>query len=317
MSPRRIPAAGTLPWRRRDGTLEVALVHRPRYDDWSWAKGKLDPGEDWAVAAARETEEETGLVVRLGPALPESRYVVLDRGEPGDKVVRYWSARVVGGHGELVNEIDEVAWLPVPEAHAVLDYARDREQLLALVRLEQEDRLDTWPLVIVRHAHAVARGAWDGDDDTQRPLDRAGVARADALAAVLAAYGVSRVVSSPSARCVGTVAPFASAAKVRVRTRAGLSEEGHAEAPLKARLHLHRLLERGEPALLCSHGPVLPGILDDLVSRLDLDGERAVDVVESIAEARDDRLVKGEALVCHVVGTGSAARVVAVERHLP
>ena len=63
----RIPAAGTLPWRLGEGGLEVALVHRPRYDDWSWAKGKLDPGEDWAVAAVRETEEETGLVVRLGP----------------------------------------------------------------------------------------------------------------------------------------------------------------------------------------------------------------------------------------------------------
>ena len=81
MSPTRIPAAGTLPWRATDGSLEVALVHRPRYDDWSWAKGKLDPGEEWPVAAGRETEEETGLVVRLGPPLPESRYVVLDRGD--------------------------------------------------------------------------------------------------------------------------------------------------------------------------------------------------------------------------------------------
>ncbi|HQV84172.1 MAG TPA: NUDIX domain-containing protein, partial [Ornithinibacter sp.] len=75
----RIPAAGTLPWRLRDGELEVALVHRPRYDDWSWAKGKLDPGEDWAVAAVRETVEETGLVVRLGPPLPEARYTLLGR----------------------------------------------------------------------------------------------------------------------------------------------------------------------------------------------------------------------------------------------
>ncbi|WP_377645106.1 NUDIX domain-containing protein [Oryzobacter terrae] len=317
MSPTRIPAAGTLPWRLRDETLEVALVHRPRYDDWSWAKGKLDPGEDWAVAAARETEEETGLVVRLGPALPESRYVVLDRGEPGDKVVRYWSAQVTGGHGRLLNEIDEVVWLPVPEAHARLDYARDRDQLLALVRLQQGDRLDTWPLVLVRHAHAVPRGDYDGADDTKRPLTEAGSARARELVPVLGAYGVTRVVSSPSERCVGTVEPYARAVTVKVRRRDGLSEEGHAEAPLKARTHVRRLLERGEPALLCSHGPVMPSILDELAGRLDLDAAGAVEVVEAFAEARDDRLAKGEALVCHVVGTGDGARVVAVERHLP
>jgi 8-oxo-dGTP diphosphatase len=317
VSPTRIPAAGTLPWRLRDDALEVALVHRPRYDDWSWAKGKLDDDEDWAVAAARETEEETGLVVRLGPPLPESRYVVLDRGEPGDKVVRYWSARVTGGHGHLLNEIDEVAWLDVPSAHARLDYARDREQLLALVRLQQDERLDTWPLVLVRHAHAVPRGDYHGKDDTRRPLDAAGRARSQSLGPVLAAYGVTRVLSSPSVRCLDTVEPFARASGARLRTRAGLSEEGFEADATKAPKHLLRLLERGEPAVLCTHGPVLPVLLDLVADRLDLDTAGAVEVVEEFAEARDSKLAKGEALVCHVVGTGDAARIVAVERHLP
>ena len=313
----RIPAAGTLPWRRREGALEVALVHRPRYDDWSWAKGKLDPGEPWAVAAVRETEEETGLVVRLGPPLPEARYTLLGRdGTPDDKVVRYWSARVTGGHGRLVNEIDEVVWLDVPTAHARLDYARDREQLLALVRLQQTDRLDTWPLVLVRHAHAVPRGEWAGDD-AKRPLDEVGSTRALELARVLAAYGVMRAVSSPSERCVRTVKPFAVAAGIRVRTRRGLSEEGFEAEPTASHRHLRRLLDRGEPALVCTHGPVLPSLLDDLEWRLDLDAAGSVEVVEAFAEARDEKLAKGEALVCHVVGTGDAARVVAVERHLP
>jgi 8-oxo-dGTP diphosphatase len=314
----RIPAAGTLPWRLVDGALEVAIVHRPRYDDWSWAKGKLDPGEDWAVAAVRETEEETGLVVRLGPPLPEARYTLLGRdGTPDDKVVRYWSARVTGGDGHLLNEIDEVVWLPVPEAHARLDYARDRDQLLALVRLQQTERLDTWPLVVVRHAHAVPRGEWRGSDDTKRPLDDLGRARAAALSAVLTAYGVTRVVTSPSERCLRTVEPYAVSAGVRLRTRGGLSEEGVVAAPDKAHRHLARLLELGEPALLCTHGPVVPPLLDDLAGRLDLDAAGSVEVVEEFAEARDDKLDKGEALVCHVVGTGDTARVVAVERHRP
>jgi 8-oxo-dGTP diphosphatase len=314
----RIPAAGTLPWRVVDGALQVALVHRPRYDDWSWAKGKLDPGEDWAVAAVRETDEETGLLVRLGPPLPEARYTLLGRdGTPDDKVVRYWSARVTGGSGHLLNEIDEVVWLDVPSAHARLDYARDRDQLLALVRLQQTDRLDTWPLVLVRHAHAVPRGSWSDDDDTARPLDDVGRARAKELAAVLGAYGVSRVVTSPSERCLRTVEPYARAAGLRLRTRRGLSEEGFAAAPEKAHRHLARLLRRGEPALLCTHGPVLPSLLDELERRLDLDSPGAVEVVEEFAAARDEKLAKGEALVLHVVGTGDAARVVALERHLP
>ncbi len=314
----RIPAAGSLPWRLVDGALEVAIVHRPRYDDWSWAKGKLEPGEDWAVAAVRETEEETGLVVRLGPPLPEARYTLLGRdGTPDDKVVRYWSARVTGGHGHLLNEIDEVVWLPVPEAHACLDYARDRDQLLALVRLQQTDRLDTWPLVVVRHAHAVSRGAWSGADDTRRPLDDPGRARAVALSPVLGAFGVTRVVTSPSERCLRTVEPYAVSAGVRLRTRDGLSEEGFGAVPEKAHRHLAHLLELGEPALLCTHGPVIPPLLDDLAARLDLDASGSVEVVEQFAEARDDKLDKGEALVCHVVGTGDTARVVAVERHRP
>ena len=88
--PSTIPAAGTLPWRVRDGHLEVALIHRPRYRDWSWPKGKLDPGEDWPVAAARETQEETGLRERLGNPLPEADYMVMAKdGTPAPKEVRY------------------------------------------------------------------------------------------------------------------------------------------------------------------------------------------------------------------------------------
>lgn len=314
-----IPAAGTVPWRlRMGGTLEVALVHRPRYDDWAWAKGKLDPGEEWAVAAARETEEETGLVVRLGPALPEARYTLLGKdGTPEAKVVRYWSAQVTGGSGALVNEIDEVAWLDVHRAHERLSYARDREQLLAMVRLLQAGRLRTWPVALVRHAHAVPRSAWRRHDDTRRPLDQPGKVRALAIAPVLAAYGITRLVTSPSVRCAATMQPYAVASRHRLRTRAGLSEEGFEKTPDRAPKYLDRLLERGEPAAVCTHGPVLPVLLDLIESRLDLDSEGAVDVIESFAQARDDNLAKGEVLVCHVSGLGQGARVVALEHHLP
>ncbi|MDQ2755918.1 MAG: NUDIX hydrolase, partial [Actinomycetota bacterium] len=170
-----IPAAGTLPWRRRRGTLEVALVHRPKYDDWSWAKGKLEPGELPPVAAVRETLEETGLEVHLGRPLPSATYTVLDRaGLACTKEVHYWAAEVVGGTGALENEIDEVGWLDVVAAHHRLDYARDRDQLRALMRADAEGVLTTWPLALIRHAKAHPRAGWTRPDQ-QRPLDQRGV----------------------------------------------------------------------------------------------------------------------------------------------
>jgi 8-oxo-(d)GTP phosphatase len=202
-----VPAAGTLPWRRRRGQLEVALVHRPKYDDWSWAKGKLDPGEEWPAAAVRETLEETSLEVSLGRPLPPAEYTVLDSaGEPATKEVRYWAAEAVKEAGPLTNEIDEVRWLDVVSASDLLDYSRDRDQLRALVRADQAGTLTTWPLVLVRHAHAVRRGSWSKDDQL-RPLDKAGTDRAERIAAALAAYGVTSLVSSPSLRCTDTLKP--------------------------------------------------------------------------------------------------------------
>nr|WP_245613832.1 NUDIX domain-containing protein [Knoellia sinensis] len=302
------------------------MVHRPRYDDWSWPKGKLDPGEDWSAAAARETEEETGLQVRLGRPLPGAHYLMLTKsGEQGEKVVRYWASTVTGGHGRLENEIDAVDWLDVAEADVRLDYSHDRDQLRALVRAHTEGTLDTWPLVIVRHAKALARSDWS-DDDQLRPLDERGRERADALIPVLTAYGITDIVTSPSLRCLDTISPYAVWSGIAPRTRKGLSEEGHEAAPEKAAEHVARALERGEPMALCTHGPVLPAVMDVLSPLLELGGPDSVELLERFVEARDENLAKGEALVCHVAGTGlgkerhgknGGARIVAVERHLP
>lgn len=312
-----IPAAGTVPWRRRRGQLEVALVHRPKYDDWSWAKGKLDPGEEWPVAAVRETLEETSLSVGLGRPLPGAEYTVLDgTGQPATKEVRYWAAEATRPAGPLLNEIDEVRWLDVVTASDRLDYARDRDQLRALVRADNAGTLTTWPLALVRHAHAIGRGSW-AQDDRLRPLDAAGEERAAAIAPVLAAYGVKRLTSSPSVRCTDTLRPFAAQLGAAMRTKEGLSEEGYAAEPARAGRHLERLLERGAPAALCSHGPVLPTLLELLLARVAPDEPEADLVEDALRAAAHAKMAKGEVLVAHLVGTGPTARVVAVERHLP
>ena len=309
-----IPAAGTLPWRRRDGRLEVALVHRPKYDDWSWAKGKLDPGEHPCVAAVRETTEETGFRVRLGLPLPPSQYPVLDSiGRPATKAVHYWAAEVTGGSGRLEHEIDEVAWVDVRTAHDQLDYARDREQLQALVRADRDADLSTWPLVVVRHAKARPRSRWHGDDRL-RPLDHVGLAQARGMAPVLAAYGIRRVVTSSSARCVSTVEPFAVEHGIRLRTRESLTEEGFVDDAPAALSELDDLLRRGRPAALCSHGPVLPDLLDHLSVRVPREHQRAASLAQQLRTAADLKLRKGEVLVCHLTGGDATATIVAVER---
>jgi len=310
-----VPAAGTVPWRRRRGNLQVALVHRPKYDDWSWAKGKLDAGEEWPVAAMRETAEETGFLVHLGMPLPAANYTVLDRnGVPATKQVRYWAAEVVGGKGRLVNEIDEVAWLDVLAAHDKLDYARDRDQLRAVVRADAAGRLTTWPLAVVRHAKARARGSWKPPDPL-RPLDDKGLAQAQAIAPLLAAYGVTRLVSSSSVRCADTLRPYAVSARIPLRLKDGLSEEGYAADPARSAQHLRRVVDRGVPTALCSHGPVLPSLLATLRQHVDESADDGPDAAAALGDAAADGMGKGEVLVCHVVGSGDEARITAVERY--
>jgi phosphohistidine phosphatase SixA len=265
----------------------------------------------------REVFEETGLHVRLGRRLPTSVYTVPDPADPAgerkNKECRYWAAEVVGGDGTLVHEIDEVVWLDVPAAAARLSYARDHDQLRALERADRAGTLTTWPLVIVRHASSRSRSDW-AEADSSRPLNLRGKERAEALVPILAAYGVSRVVTSPSVRCLDTVLPYAATIGKTPQVKSGLSEEGFAEQPERAPHHLARLLERGAAAVVCTHRPVLPVLLKLLAGIARPDGPTAK---VALSEAADLGMSKGEALVAHLVGTGDQAGVVGVERYLP
>ena len=130
-------AAGGVVWRpAADGGVEIVLVHRPRYDDWSLPKGKVDDGETWLATAVREVAEETGLTVEVGALLGDVAYPVRRRGRTVTKVVRYWALRATGGAFTPNEEVDELRWLPPAAAADLLTYDLDRE-VVARFRRQQ------------------------------------------------------------------------------------------------------------------------------------------------------------------------------------
>jgi 8-oxo-dGTP diphosphatase len=266
---------------------EVLLVHRPKYDDWSFPKGKLDPGEHPAAAAVREVEEETGLRVRLGVPLPGQRYEVVT----GTKHVSYWVARVLGHDDvsdyDVNDEIDEVVWLSAEDALVRLTYERDRRTLVQARSLRRR----THAVLVLRHALARPRKTWS-KDDRRRPLGPAGAEQATALVPLLAAYAPSRVVTSGSTRCVDTVRPFTEHAGLCPECDDGLSQEDATPATVAA--VVAELVAGDADAVLCTHRPVLPLVLEAL-------------------GLPDQGLATGELLVAHV----RRGAVVATERHRP
>lgn len=286
--PSDIRAAGVVTFRPG---REVLLVHRPGYDDWSFPKGKLAAGEHPTAAAVREAAEETGLHVRLGPPLPAQRY---SRGRRM-KTVRYWTARVVGDDDVSLyrpnDEVDQVAWVTIDKAGEMLTYPIDRELLADAARLKRKSRA----LVIVRHGSARSRGAWRGDD-MDRPLLKTGLEQADRMVPMLAAYDVTRVVSSPAVRCLQTVTPYVETTGWELDTKRKLTEER--VTPEGVGKVVTDLLGAKAGAALCTHRPVLPHVYDALGLR---------------TSQRGDDLESGEMLVAHV----RKGKVVAVERHRP
>jgi 8-oxo-dGTP pyrophosphatase MutT (NUDIX family) len=221
---------------RRNG--QILLVHRPKYGDWTFPKGKAKDGESDKECALREVEEETGLRCRLGPELPSTRYRAL----AGDKVVRYWEMAPLDGEFAPTAEVDEVRWLPPERAAGLLSYKRD---------LNVIDALSAPPLLVVRHASAGDSETWEGDDRL-RPLDTKGRRQAEELVARLAPYELERILSSPHVRCVQSVEPLAEARGLEVETSDDLAEGAGPD-------RLRRVLERlaGTAAVVCGHGPEL------------------------------------------------------------
>lgn len=247
-------AAGGVVWRENpDGGVEVALVHRPRYDDWTLPKGKVEHGETLIAAAVREIREETGYSVRLGRHL---RMVSYDLRGPGRKHVHYWSAEVTGGNFEPNDEVDELRWLPVESAESELSYRLDRRVLTSFVALPV--RLDT--LLLVRHAKAGRKARYRGDDRL-RPLEKVGRVQAEAMLGLLLAFGPTHVHSADRVRCHQTVAPLADELGLTIVDEPTLSEEAYGDDPKAGRKRIREIGRDNGIHVVCSQGKVIPPLL--------------------------------------------------------
>ncbi|MBI3223518.1 MAG: NUDIX hydrolase [Mycolicibacterium cosmeticum] len=260
--PKTVHAAGAVLWRENafgaEGgpSVEVAVVHRPRYDDWSLPKGKVDPGETEPVTAVREILEETGYACQLGRRLPSISYPV---GED-TKQVRYWAARTIDGEFIPNDEVDQLLWLPPAAALERLQYPFDRKVLRRFTKVPA----DTSTVLIVRHGRAGRKSRYKGDD-RKRPLDKHGRAQAESLVGQLLAFGGDRLFAAPRARCHQTLEPLAEELGVAVDGEPALTEEAYSDHRSTGRARVLEIAKEAAAAggtpVICTQGKVIPDLI--------------------------------------------------------
>lgn len=251
-----IRAAGGVVWRIENRKVQVALVHRPRYDDWSLPKGKLDPGESELEAAVREVGEEIGSRVTVSRRITRISYPV-----PGArKTVTFWVMRHLGGAFEADEEVDEILWAPVKAARSRLTHKIERRVLDEFAAVPIPD----CTILLVRHAKAGKSSEWPGPDDL-RPLEPSGVEQAERLRSFLPYFGPTAVVSADPLRCVQTVTPLADALGLTVTVNPALGDAAYVRTPADTEAALLALAKPRRVTVVCSQGLTIPGLVDSFV----------------------------------------------------
>jgi 8-oxo-dGTP diphosphatase len=252
-------------WRRVDGdsAVEVAVIHRPRYDDWSLPKGKVAASESDLEGAVREVLEETGYHVRVGRGLGETRYVKSNGTGAGvrPKVVRWWAMQAEEGAFSATREVDGLRWLSLADAAEQLTRDADRDVLERFARGPAPTRT----VLLVRHGPAGSSSAWAGDD-RERPLEPCGVEQADELVRILSRYEVGQILSADIRRCTTTVQPLADALGLAVTPEPLLSAVTYPGREEEAVALVRGLGDAEHDAVACSQGEVIPDIVDRMAT---------------------------------------------------
>jgi len=274
-----ILAAGAVIWRKEKKEVQIALVHRPRYDDWSLPKGKQDGAESLIACAFREVIEETNLKVAFGPYIGDTEYFVPD----GLKKVHYWSARLADDSPEFHanEEVDLLEWLSIEAAIEKVTRDSDREIIEKFLSVP----FDSYPLIMLRHAKALAREEWQGEDE-DRPLEQLGQQQARRMLSLYQVYGLTQIHTSDAVRCHDTVEQMAHALNIPLTITNKVSEYTWKKSKEQAIDYAKELIKENEPVILCSHNPVLPRMMEKLTKKIDFDYP-------------DNKLQPGEAWILH------------------
>ncbi|WP_231916057.1 NUDIX hydrolase [Microbacterium karelineae] len=303
-------AAGGVMWRFSDDELQVLLVHREKFRDWSFPKGKVDPGETLPETAVRELEEETGIRGHLGPALSRVQYHMPSGRE---KVVHYWAVEatpdaVSASTFRPNKEIADLEWMGIDDARGKLSYPVDREVLRAFEQLVAADGLGTFAVVLMRHGQAAPGSSVDGPDSV-RPLTPRGAEQARAAVGPLRAFGVERIVASSAVRCQETVMPLSQEIGKRTCVVDALSQAAWEQGDDDVASIVDKRIRKAKGAVLCSHSPVIPAIMETVAQAT---GTR------STRELRDaSSLRTGSFAVVHVRRGRTENGIVAIETHSP
>jgi len=273
MSPKKnskgfIEAAGAVILKGEKRNLRIAVIHRPHRSDWSFPKGKIDFPETKAAAAVREVFEETGLRITLHQPLPEQNYVF----DGADKTVYYWRARLISDDPFVPNdEADELVWLSPTQAIEKLTYDVDKDLVKHVLNSE-----DSSPLILMRHAEAEKRADWSNryqgnpPSDNFRPLTQTGLTQSILISETLNAFGITKIISSDSTRCISTVTPFAASIEAPVEAHQTLSELGWSTNNLPGLRIVFEAATDPESLVICAHRPSLPLLAEEIAQAFDI-----------------------------------------------